>query len=150
MQRLLKALQTLQKIKAADKSTVNVTELKDRCFSAMNDDLNTPILIAHLFEGVKIINALEAGKEKISQQDLEILSTFFTDFVTEILGIQEEQGESSDNSVFPELVDMLLQMRLEAKANKDFATSDKIRDELQKLGFTIKDKKDGFDWEYNG
>ena len=145
-QRLLNAVKSLDKIKPTNESTVNIDELKEKCFAAMNDDLNSPILISHLFDGVKTINLLIDGKQSISAKELEELKSLYHLFVFDILGLRDD-NTSDGGDKLNEVVDLMLNLRLEAKANKDFATSDKIRDELQKLGFLIKDKKDGFDWE---
>jgi cysteinyl-tRNA synthetase len=144
---LLKAGKILQQLIAEKESTVNIDELKANCYQSINDDLNSPILIAHLFEAVRFIYLIKEGKEKINAKDLEQLKNLYQTFVYDILGLQEEQ---SDNSEFTsDLIDMILTLRLEAKKNKDFSTADKIRDELTKKGITIKDTKDGFEWEQN-
>ncbi len=148
MERLFNGIETLNKITPSPKSTVNVKELSDKFYSAINDDLNTPILISYMFDGVKIINSIYAGKEQISENDLKSLKELYNVFTFDILGLKAEQkNENSDDKMLSSVVDLLLNLRLEAKANKDFETSDKIRDELLKLGIVVKDKKDGFDWE---
>ena len=116
----------------------------------MNDDLNTPILIAHLFDGVKMINSINDGNASITGSDLEILKTLYNDFVFEILGFKSEaiSGESGGNEVLGDVVDLLLNLRIEAKQHKDWATSDKIRNSLTQLGFEIKDTKEGFEWSF--
>ena len=150
MEKLLKAVDVLGKLKSSDKSTVEIQPVIDATFTAINDDLNTPIAISKLFDGVKIINSLNDGKDTISEQDLETFTKFYNDVVFEILGLKQEEASSSDNSAFSDVVDLLLQLRLDAKANKDYETSDKIRNKLTELGFDIKDKKDGFEWEFKG
>ncbi len=147
MQRLLTAVNNLSKIKASDESTVKVAELEAKCYNAINDDLNSPVLISHLFDGVKMINNLIENKEKITSADLDLLKKLYTNFVNEILGLKDEEQSAGNDNKLTEVVDLMLNMRIEAKANKDWAMADKIRDELQKLGFVIKDKKDGFEWE---
>ncbi len=147
MQRLFKAVDVLENIAGSDKSTVNIKELKKKCFTALDDDLNTPILISHLFDGVKMINSISDGKEKISKEDLIELKSLYNDIVFEILGLEKENTTDSGDDKSSKLVDLLLNLRMEAKANKDFATSDKIRDQLTGLGYTIRDTKDGFEWE---
>jgi cysteinyl-tRNA synthetase len=147
----LAAVESLDKIKPADRSSVEVRQLKDNCYKALNDDFNSPVLIANLFDAVKIINALVSGKESVRQAELEELKTWFRLFVFDILGLQHDhQGKVSGREVVNNLVDMILGVRILAKTNKDWATSDRIRDELVKLGFEIRDTKDGFDWEYKG
>ena len=146
LDRLLKAVETINKLPVSDESTVEIKPMMDACFDAINDDLNTPIAISKLFDGAKIINSVYAGTEKLKIEDIEELKEFYNNIVFTILGLKQEQSSAGDNTVFVELVDMVLNLRLEAKTNKDFALSDKIRDNLTNLGFEIKDKKDGFEW----
>ena len=147
LQRLWNALETLNKIESSEKSTLDIKKLEEKCYNAMNDDLNSPILIASLFDGVKMINSIADGKEKISGEDLKKLTGLYNLFVFDILGFKKEVEVKSDNKAYEQVIDLLLNLRIEAKNNKDFITADKIRNELQNLGFTIKDKKDGFEWE---
>jgi cysteinyl-tRNA synthetase len=148
LERLLKAVSILQGLQSQEQSSVDVIELKENCYAAMNDDMNTPVLIAHLFDGVKMINSINDGKATINGADLEILKKLYNDFVFDILGFKSEAstGESSNSEVLGNVVDLLLNLRIEAKKNKDWATSDKIRNSLTELGFEIKDTKDGFEW----
>lgn len=147
-QKLMKSFETLYKLTANSESTVDIKELKNNCYKAMNDDFNTPVLIAHLFEAVRIINSAKDGKEKLNEQDLADLKTIYQAFVFDILGLKEDQNKGSkETQLTGDLIDLILNIRLDAKKNKDFATSDKIRDELTKKGVTIKDTKDGFEWE---
>jgi cysteinyl-tRNA synthetase len=148
LQRLLTAANTLTKLKPSDISTVNVDELENGVFTALNDDLNTPIAISVLFDWVRIINSAYDGKEKLNATDLERLTTIFNTVTFDILGLRDDSVAGNDSGkLTSELINMLLNMRLEAKQNKDFATSDKIRIELNNLGVIVKDRKDGFDWE---
>ncbi len=144
--RLMEAYERLQKIQGAETSSVDVKGLRDKCEEAMCDDLNTPIVISHLFDSAKAINLVSDGKATISKEDLEELKATWKVMIEDILGLQKENAGGGENSAFKGAVDLLLEMRLEAKRNKDWATSDKIRDELAKLGFVVKDKKDGFEW----
>jgi len=146
-QRLMNAVQTLQKLKPSETSTVDVKALQDKCYEAMNDDVNTPIVIANLFDSVRWINSIAEGKESISASDLELLKALYQTFVFDILGLTNEISVQTGNQLVGELINMVLNMRVESKANKDFKASDRIRDELLKLGVLVKDKKDGFDWE---
>ncbi|HSH51018.1 MAG TPA: cysteine--tRNA ligase [Bacteroidales bacterium] len=145
LERLLKAGKVLQQLHAGKESTINIDELRENCSQAINDDLNSPILIAHLFDAVRLIYLIKEEKEKINETDLEQLKNIFQTFVYNILGLQEEQSDSSE--LTSELIDMILNLRLEAKKNKDFATADKIRNELTQKGVIIKDTKDGYEWE---
>ena len=143
--RLMEAYERLQKLQAGKETTVEVAGLRERCEEAMCDDLNTPIVISHLFEASKAINTVADGKGTINEADLVELKEVFKLFVEDILGLQTESGSGS-NEAYKKAIDLLLEMRLEAKRNKDWATSDKIRNELTALGFNIKDTKDGFEW----
>ena len=112
--------------------------------------LNTPIVIAQLFEGARIINNVIAGNATISAEDLKELKETFHLFCFDIMGLKEEKGSSdSRENAYGKVVDMLLEQRMKAKANKDWATSDEIRNTLTALGFEIKDTKDGFEWRLN-
>ena len=153
--RLTEAYQRLMKIKASDVtelSTVNceLSTLATRCQEAMDDDLNSPIVISHLFDSARAINTVFDGKGTISEADLEELRAVWKTYAMDILGLQFDASSPSEGgqrgSAYKGAVDMLLNMRLEAKRNKDWGTSDKIRNELTALGFTIKDTKDGFEW----
>jgi cysteinyl-tRNA synthetase len=145
--RLLKAISMLPGLPVSDRTTVSIAEWKDNCYNAINDDLNTPIMIAHLFDMVKQINLVADGKEKITAADRQDLEIQFRQFAFDILGLREEQTSEADSQVLPGVMDLIINLRQEAKKNKDFALSDRIRDELGKLGIILKDKKDGADWE---
>jgi cysteinyl-tRNA synthetase len=145
--RLMKAMETLKKLKSSDISTIDISQLKDKCYEAINDDLNSPVLLSHLFEGVKYINSVNEGIEKFNTTDIETLKNLLNSFVTDILGLMDESSGKSDERLTGNLVNMILNMRQEAKNRKDWAASDKIREDLIKLGITIKDRKDGVDWD---
>lgn len=145
--RLMAAIRQLSRIEANNTSTVQVSELQQRVYNALNDDLNSPVAIASLFDWVRIINLLAEGKESITETDLATLKQFFSTVVFDILGLTNEQSRGGDEGITTKLIDMLLSIRLEAKARKDFETSDKIRDELARLGVTVRDRKNGYDWE---
>ncbi len=148
LNRLFSAINTIDKLKTSDKSSFNVQAFKQKCFEAIDDDLNTPVLFAHLFDGVKFINSVAAGTESISTSDLNKLKQLYNDFVFEIGGLKDMQADAmSDENKLDEVMDILLNMRVKAKKNKDFATADNIRDQLTKAGITIMDTKDGFEWE---
>ena len=149
LERLMDAYNHLMKLKASDVSTVDVKDLRRKCYDAMNDDLNSPIVIAHLFDGARAINSVKDGKATISAEDLKELQDVFHTFVFDILGIKDEaaSGGSNNNEAFGKAMDLLLTIRQQAKANKDWATSDKIRNELTAIGFDIKDTKDGAEWK---
>ena len=147
LKRLLDASNNIASIPVSDASTVEVKSLRQKCYDAMNDDLNTPIVLSHLFEATRIINSGIAGIEKLSQHDLDELADLFKIFLHDLLGIQDSVAlKDSSYEAFEKAVNMLLEMRQEAKRNKDWATSDKIRDDLTKAGFVIKDTPTGFEW----
>ena len=148
--RLLDACATLDKLKPAETSTIDIKGLREKCFEAMNDDLNTPIVISHLFDATRMINSVKDGKDSISEDDLNELKAIFRLFVFDLLGLKDESRSGAENGsieAFSKAMDLLLSIRQQAKANKDWATSDKIRNELTALGFTIKDTKDGAEWK---
>lgn len=149
MERLLKATSILQTLTASNDSTVDVDALEAKCYSAMNDDINSPILIAHLFDGVKMINSISDGKATINSEDLAKLQTLYKVFVFDILGLTsaEANTEGETDNKMDDVMQMLLNMRQDAKANKDWSTADKIRDELKNIGIELKDTKDGATWE---
>jgi cysteinyl-tRNA synthetase len=146
MLRLMAAYKTLQSLKTSATSTFDVTELQTKCYDAINDDLNTAIVISHLMEGVRFINSVNDGKDTITANDLEALKVLFNTFIEGILGLKDEAASGNNYELVGGLVEMLLNMRVAAKQNKDFATSDLIRNELNRLGVEVKDRKDGFDW----
>ena len=144
--KLMNAMESLQNLKSSENSTYDVNELEQKCYSAMDDDFNTPILIAHLFDGVRIINSVKDGKESLNATDLEKLKTLFNNFVTDILGFISDK-ESGGNDLTSEVMELVLQLRGNAKKNEDFDTADLIRDELDKSGIQIKDSREGSSWE---
>ncbi|MBQ3635013.1 MAG: cysteine--tRNA ligase [Bacteroidales bacterium] len=144
--RLRDAYSRLGRIAAGKQSTVDVAGIWEKCMDAMEDDLNTPIVISNLFDAAKIVNSLVDQKASISQEDLGKLKELFTVFGEQILGLRLSEGDGNQTKAYAGAVDLLLKLRQEAKANKDWATSDKIRNELTALGFTIKDTKDGAEW----
>ncbi|MCD8557198.1 MAG: cysteine--tRNA ligase [Bacteroides graminisolvens] len=150
LQRLLEAVDGLDRIKTSAASDVEVQSIRTKCHEAMNDDLNSPIVISHLFEAARIVNNVLAGNNKLSEADLKELKDTFHLFLFDILGLKEETGSSDGReAAYGKVVDMLLEQRMQAKANKNWAMSDKIRNELTALGFEIKDTKDGFEWKLN-
>jgi cysteinyl-tRNA synthetase len=146
LERLLETYDRLQKLKPSAASTVDVKGLRERCEEAMCDDMNTPVVISSLFDASKAINTVSDGNGTISAEDLEELKATFACFAEDILGLRKEAGAGESNDAYKKAVDLLLNIRLQAKQNKDWATSDKIRNELTSYGFTVKDTKDGFEW----
>ena len=144
--KLMNAMETLGKLSSSDTSTYNVNELQEKCYAAMDDDFNTPILIARLFDGVRIINSVKDGKESLNATDLEKLKNTFDTFVTDILGFVSTK-ESGGNDLTNEVMEVVLKLRENAKINKDFDSADLIRDELNKLNIQVKDERNGSSWE---
>ena len=149
--RLMKGVETLGKLKpsAVTSEAVKPAELEARCREAMDDDLNSPMVISALFDYVRLINQIAEGQATISEADLAELKRIFDLYVFEILGLRNEkqEGAAGGSDMLAKVVDMILAVRQDAKANKDWATSDKIRNELTAIGIRVKDRKDGVDWE---
>jgi cysteinyl-tRNA synthetase len=147
LKRLLQAHDTLQGIKPSEKSTVEVETISNNCYKAMNDDFNSPVAIAELFDAVRIVNSVNDKKDSLSAADLELLKNTFETFVSEIFGLRSEAASAQKEDLLPGVMNILLDLRQQAKLNKDFATSDKIRNELAALKITVKDGKEGAKWE---
>jgi cysteinyl-tRNA synthetase len=147
LQKLMKASETLSKLKPSGSSTFNPGEIRKKCYEAMDDDLNSPVLISYLFECVRFINSVADGSEKIDEATLNDLKSLFNIFVFDILGLVNESAGSHDEKLTGELVNIIINLRQDAKSKKDFAASDKIRSELNRVGIILKDKKDGVEWE---
>ena len=151
--RLMEGIVNLKRITPTAGGSVEmayVDELRRKCYEAMNDDLNSPIVISHLFDACRVINTVVDQKATMAGDVLAALTEVFHTFAFDILGLQEETGGGSGREeAFGKVVDMLLEQRMIAKANKEWATSDKIRDNLAALGFEVKDTKDGFTWKLN-
>jgi cysteinyl-tRNA synthetase len=148
LQRLMTAKNTLQALNPNEKSTVDISSLKYKCYESLDDDLNSALLISHLMDAVRIINSINDKKDSISLEDLKHLKDIFKIFIEDILGLKDESSSTNDQELIGGLIALLQDARLKAKASKDFAASDQIRNELLKLGIEIKDTKDGFDWSY--
>lgn len=143
--RLMDAIQLVEKMEPAATSTWNVQEWVDSCYKSMNDDFNSPILIAQLFEAVRQINTMADGKASLNKEDLALLIETMHAFTFDVLGLQRVNAgtENDGNNPMDAVMSLLIDLRQEARANKDFALSDKIRDELASNGITLKDGKDG-------
>ena len=139
--RLMNAMKLMDDLKTADTSTSNINELKAAIYAAMDDDFNTPITLSHLFEGVRIINSVNDGKETITETDKNTLVQVMKTMVFDVLGLKEENAVNTDK--IDGLMNMILDVRTDAKTRRDFSTSDLIRDKLKEIGFEIKDGKEG-------
>jgi cysteinyl-tRNA synthetase len=149
LERLFDGMETIDKIKPSEKSTVELDELEKSFFEAMNDDFNSPIAISHLFDGIKTINNITAGKGSMTENDRQKCRQFYHVAVVDILGLVPKGRDPEDQQLTRELIELLLQMRVDARKNKDFNMADRIRDEMARLGVDIMDTKDGFEWKLN-
>ena len=154
LERLYDALAALDRITPETAGALTETyadELAERCYEALDDDLNSPVCISHLFEACRTINSLADHKQTITPEGLERLRWVMHTFIYDILGIQPSAAaagaDESREKAFSGAIDLLLDLRAKAKAAKDWATSDRIRDELAALGFEVKDTKDGAVWK---
>ncbi len=149
--RMLEGYRRLQELTPSEESTIDVSNIRRKCYEAMDDDMNTPIVIANLFDALRLVNQVKDGHAKATQADIDELKAVFDIFLVDILGVRTEMAGSGDNGEvlrpFEQAMDLLLEMRAKAKANKDWATSDLIRDRLAAIGFTVKDTKDGTEWK---
>ena len=145
--KLMKTIESLNKLKVSDLSSVDVVRLKEKCYEALNDDLNSPVLLSHLFEGVRIVNSVIDGSKSIDTPGLESLKELFHTFVFEILGLKDEKTGKDDEKLTNDLMKIIIDLRQAAKNNKDCPTSDKIRNELKNAGVLLKDLKEGAEWE---
>ena len=155
LQRLLSGIADLDRVvtaPASDNDTHQlVSTLRQKCYDAMNDDFQTPVVISTLFEACRQVNILLDHKGTISADDLKELADTMRLFAFDLLGLKAEKGNSSSarEEAFGHVVDMVLELRAKAKAAKDWATSDQIRDALSNAGFEVKDTKDGVTWKLN-
>ncbi|WP_160068647.1 cysteine--tRNA ligase [Sphingobacterium bovisgrunnientis] len=145
--RLMNAIALLEKIVPSSKSNIDVDldALTARCYAAMDDDFNSPVLIAELFELVRLINSIYDGKQQVDEATLMKIKSLLNDFVFDIMGLKDDQL-GADNESVDKLMELVISLRNEAKTNKDYATSDKIRNELNAIGIQLKDSKDGTLW----
>ena len=146
-QRLMNALKLIPNLKTSEKASFNLENIKTAIYDAMNDDFNTSIAIANLFEAVRVINSINDGNDSITASDKEQLQKLFNEIVLDVLGLKEENESSSDK--VEGLMNLILELRKDVRAKKDFAASDKIRDELLKVGIQVKDGKEGVTWTTN-
>lgn len=145
--RLVEAIKTLEILQPKNTSTVHITDLEQKLYTAMDDDFNTPILIAHLFDAVKMINSIKDNSEDISAEDLTRLKTIMHGFVFDVLGLQTENTNISSDKL-DGVVKMLIEMRNQARVDKNWALSDQIRDQLSALGIQLKDGSEGTSYTF--
>jgi cysteinyl-tRNA synthetase len=154
LSKLMKAVETLCKLEAKGKANkdISVSDLSDKCYAAMNDDFNTPVLIATLFEGVKWINSAADGRMELDKDQIDNLKTLYKEFLENVLGLKSEDTNTENSSggedLATNLLDLLVELRNDAKENKDYAGADRIRNTLGELGVTVTDGKDGSSWSH--
>ncbi|KAA3643749.1 MAG: cysteine--tRNA ligase [Bacteroidetes bacterium] len=146
--RLSKGLARLEQLKPSSESSINVSDFEKGLYAAMNDDFNSPIAISKLFDGLKMIAALEKGEAKVSADDLKHLKTVYHTFFFDILGLKLELDDRQSNDITEHLMQLILDFRAAAKAEKNYASADKIRDKLKEINIVVKDGKDGAEWSY--
>ncbi len=155
LERLMNGINDMERIQPSKESDATtqafVKDFARKCYEAMDDDLMTPLVISNLFEACKLINTIIDHKASISAEDLDKLKSTLNLFAFDLLGLKSEKGDNNDarEEAFGKVVDMVLELRDKAKADKDWTTSDKIRDELAADGFEVKDTKDGVTWKLN-
>jgi cysteinyl-tRNA synthetase len=144
--KLMESLSALDKVAPSHTSSVNIKELEQRCYAAMDDDFNSPMLIAHLFDGVRIVNSAVDKKDTLTSEDLAALKKTMHTFIFEVLGLVDESRQVAGSNVIEGLMRLIIDIRQSARENKDWNTSDKIRDMLKEAGVEIKDTKEGVEW----
>ena len=146
LQRLMAGIELLNKLQPSDSGDLDPSALESACYEAMNDDLNTPIVIANLFEGLKMIHQAYEGKGGFNAENLEKTRRIYNLFFVDLLGLKSSKNSGTHEDLLKYLINFICDLRVEAKASKDYSTSDRIREKLSELGVEIKDRKDGYDW----
>jgi len=147
--RLMDGIKNLDLIQVSKESSFDVKEWLTNCYAAMDDDFNTPILISNLFEAVRVINGAKAGTEKLTADDIQNLKEAMSAFVFDVMGLQSEGTSNGNNDKLDGAIQLLIKMRNQARADKNWALSDQIRDELLAVGIQLKDGKDGTEYSLN-
>lgn len=148
MQRLYAAENLLDKLMAGDHSDENIEQWAQNCYDAMNDDFNSPKVIAELFDATRIIHSMKDGKTSLTADDLTLLKQTFRSFFFDILGMKQLDAASGNQSdLIDHLMSLIIDLRQDAKNNKNWTVSDQIRNQLNNFGITLKDTKTGADWE---
>ena len=146
-ERLMDSYNTLQTLKAGSTSSEDIKALQAKCYDAMNDDFNTPILVAHLFDAARIVNSANDNKLSLTQNDIDILKSMYQNFIFDVMGLQTEEENSKANAILAKVMSMVLDIRNKAKVDKNFPLSDEIRNKLNEAGVQIKDGKEGASWK---
>jgi cysteinyl-tRNA synthetase len=146
-ERLMDSYNTLQTLKAGSTSSEDIKALQAKCYDAMNDDFNTPILVAHLFDAARIVNSANDNKLSLTQNDIDLLKSIYQNFIFDVMGLQTEEENSKANAILAKVMSMVLDIRNKAKVDKNFSLSDEIRNKLTDAGVQIKDGKEGASWK---
>jgi cysteinyl-tRNA synthetase len=146
-ERLMDSYNTLQTLKAGSTSSEDIKALQAKCYDAMNDDFNTPILVAHLFDAARIVNSANDNKLSLTQNDIDLLKRIYQNFIFDVMGLQTEEENSKANAILAKVMSMVLDIRNKAKVDKNFSLSDEIRNKLTDAGVQIKDGKEGASWK---
>lgn len=144
--RLMESYKALQTLQASASSSENVSLIERACYDAMNDDFNTPVLIAQLFDAIRLINSAADKKSTLTQADIDLLKQIYQHFVFDVMGLKKEEESGKSNKALEKVMALILDLRAKAKANKDFATSDEIRNKLTEANIQVKDGKEGTTW----
>lgn len=144
--RLMDGLKALEALTPCNESTFDVAEWLKNCYAAMDDDFNTPILISHIFEAIRVINGAKSGTEKLTEANISELKTALHAFVFDVMGLKSEEEKQGNTAKLDAVMQILIRMRNQARADKNWALSDQIRDELLAAGIRLKDGKDGTDY----
>lgn len=144
--RLMDSYRTLQKLTASPTSSEDISVIEKKCYEAMDDDFNTPVLIATLFEAITIINSANDKRITLTQNDIDVLKRIYKHFVFDVMGLKSDEEHGKANEALNKVMQLVLDLRAKVKANKDFATSDEIRNKLTEAGIQVKDSKEGATW----
>jgi cysteinyl-tRNA synthetase len=144
--KLMESYKTLQTLVASNTSSEDVKAIERSCYDAMNDDFNTPVLIAKLFDAIRLINSANDKKSTVTQADIIVLQDIYQHFVFDVMGLKKEEESGKANTALESVMSLVLDLRSKAKANKDFATSDEIRNKLTEAHIQVKDGKEGVTW----
>jgi cysteinyl-tRNA synthetase len=146
-ERLMDSYRTLEMLQPSGTSDEKISDLQHKCYEAMNDDFNTSVLIAHLFDAARIVNACNDKKLKLTQQDIDLLKKLFREFLFDVLGLKNEESNQKTDAALSSVMELVLEIRAQAKKGKDFKLSDEIRDKLIQAGIQVKDTKEGSTWK---
>jgi len=146
LRRLMKAAAALRNLKPSKDSSLDIASVGRGYYEAMNDDLNTPLLLSRLFDSIRYINSVNEGTDRISGSDLETFRSLFSTFVFDILGLKNESADRDDEKLTSDLMKIIIDLRQDARNRKEWEVSDHIREELKKAGIVLNDTREGMTW----